>query len=398
MDLAAALVAFVGVAVVVYVLTVVYAATMRMLVQQDGVGQPETRLLAWPKWLWALVVGLLVAWLLYRVRGILLPFVLGAVTAYVLNPGIDRLERRGWSRTRAIGVVFGMFLLLFVGGGLLLVPVLASEARNLTGDYPRYVEQGQRLAVQVKELVTRWGGPAGVVPEDVRSWLGQLGDDAQRYGLALLNAGLLWLKGAVGIISLLVITPAVTFWFLRDYHMLSRRLLRALPEKQRESVVGILKDINRLAGSYLLGLLTMVCVVGIYAIIVLSIAGVRFAVLLGIMLGVLSSIPYVGFPSAVAIIVLAMLVTGMGMWTIVIVLAALIAGNIISDYVVAPRVLGRRVGLHPLVVIFAILAGATLFKFIGMVLAVPVAGVVKVVLMHFWPEIFSAEPAEAASP
>ena len=397
MDLPTALIAFVAVAVCAYLVTVVYAATMRMLHAREDAAHPESRLLAWPKWLSALVIGLLVIWFLYRVRTILLPFVVGAALAYVLNPAIDRLEQRKWPRTRAVGLVFGLFLIVFVVGGLLVVPTVAKESRNLIANYQTYVKQGQELADQFRALAQKWGGRAGFLPADVEEWFAGSGGRAQTYAISLLNAGLSWLKVPLGIVSLLAITPVVTFWFLRDYHVLASRVLGLVPERQRNSIVAILRDVNRVAGSYLLGLLTMAIVVSVYAIVVLTIAGVRFSVLLGIADGLLSTIPYLGFPTALVIIALTMVVTGKSFAAVLIVVAFLAAGNVLSDYGLAPRIIGRRVGLHPLCVIFAILAGGALLGFIGVLLAVPAAGAVKVVLEHYWPEVFGAQPAQAAS-
>jgi predicted PurR-regulated permease PerM len=386
------LVAFAAVAVVAYLVTVVHAATTRMLAGREGQVHPEDRLLSWPKWLSALVVGLLVIWFLYRVRAILLPFVLGAAIAYVLNPAIDRLERRGWPRSRAVGMVFAIFLVVFVVVGLLVVPLLAVEARNLIANYQVYVAQGSRLGAQAQALAEKWGGRLGVLPEDVRNWFGQVGARAEAYALDLLNAGLAWLKGSIGFVSLLVITPVVTFWLLRDYHYLARRVMGLLPDRQRQDVSSTLRDINRLAGSYLLGVATMACIISLYAAVVLTLAGARFGVLLGITEGVLSVVPYLGFPTALLIIALTMLVTGAELTKTLVVLALLVGGNILTDYGLAPRIIGSRVGLHPLLVIFALLAGGALFGFIGLLLAVPLAGAIKVVLMHFWPEVVVSEP------
>ncbi len=397
MDLSTALIAFVAIAVVAYLVTVVYVATMRMLRAGEEAVHPEARLLAWPKWLSALVIGLLVMWFLYQVRSILLPFVVGAALAYVLNPAIDRLEQRQWPRSRAVGLVFGLFLVVFVVGGLLVIPTVASESRNVIADYQTYVKQGQELADQFRALAQKWGGRVGFLPADVEQWFVGIGARAQSYALYLLNAGLSWLRGSLGIVSLLVITPVVTFWFLRDYHVLARRVLGLVPERQRNSIIAILRDVNHVAGGYLLGLLTMAVVISLYAMLVLTVAGVRFSVLLGIAEGLLSTIPYLGFPTALVIIAITMVVTGKGFTAIVIVMAFLVAGNILTDYGLSPRIIGRRVGLHPLCVIFAILAGGALLGFIGVMLAVPAAGAVKVVLLHYWPEVFGAQPSEAAS-
>ena len=395
MDLPTALVALIAIAVIAYIVTVVHAATARTLGGQAESYQPEERLLAWPKWLSGLVGVLLVLWLLYQVKRILPPFVLGAVIAYLLNPGIARLEKKGWKRGRAIMVVFGGFVLVFVLAVLLIVPRLATEARDLIRGYDGYAEQTRVLVVDAQETVVGWGRLVGMLPEDVRRAFANLGERAQEYGANVLRNSLGLLNRSLVLVSLLVITPVVTFWVLRDYQRLGRRVLRVVPEPRRSAMVGVLSDINKLVGSYLLGMATMIVTVGLFSIIVLSVGKVAFAVLLGIMTGVLYVIPYIGFPSAMVIIGLTMAVTGKTMGAILIVIGVLLAGNVVFDYGVTPRVIGQRVGLHPLVVIFSVLAGAALLKFVGILLAVPVAGAIKVVLVHYWPEVFASEAADA---
>jgi len=397
LDLPTALVALIAVAVIAYIVTVVHAATTQTLGGQPEVYRPEERLLAWPKWLSGLIGVLLVIWLLYQVRGILLPFVLGAAIAYLLNPGIAQLERRGWRRERAILVVFGVFLVALVLALVLVVPQLTAEARDLVGRYDYYAYQTRQFVMNAQETIVAWGRVVGMVPEDVRRAFANLGERAQEYGASLLRNSLGLLNRSLVLVSLLVITPIVTFWVLRDYQKLGHQLLRALPEPRRGATVAVLSEINKLAGSYLLGMATMMLIVGIFAIAVLSVAQVSFSVLLGIMTGVLYVIPYLGFPTSMAVIALVMGVNGQGTGMILIVLGILMAGNITFDYGVTPRIIGSRVGLHPLVVIFAVLAGAVLFKFVGIVLAVPVAGAIKVVLLHFWPEVFGPEAPDAAS-
>jgi len=396
-DLPTALVVVIAVAVIAYIVTVVHAATTRTLGGPGEPYQPEERLLAWPKWLSGLIGVLLVIWLLYQVRGILLPFVLGAAIAYLLNPGIAQLERRGWPRERAILLVFGVFLALLVLTLVLIVPQVTAEARDLIGRYDYYAYQTRQLVMNAQETIVAWGRVVGMVPEDVRRAFANLGERAQEYGASLLRNSLGLLNRSLVLVSLLVVTPIVTFWVLRDYQKLGRQLLRVLPESRRSATVQVLGEINKLVGSYLLGMATMMVIVGIFAIAVLSVAQVGFSVLLGLMTGVLYVIPYLGFPTAMMVIALTMGVNGQGLGLILIVLGVLMAGNIAFDYGVTPRIIGGRVGLHPLVVIFAVLAGAVLFKFVGIVLAVPIAGAIKVVVLHFWPEVFGPEAPDARS-
>lgn len=404
MDLPTALVALIVVAVIAYIVTVVHAATTRTLRRPTEAYAPEERLLAWPKWLSGLIGVLLVLWLLYRVRGILLPFVLGAVIAYLLNPGITRLERRGWPRRHSVALVFGAFLVVFVGAIVMLVPVVANQADGLIRDYDENIAKLEARVATAESYLENRGADFGIVPEDMRRVFANARDSAAEYARSAVRSIPSILNRSLALVSLLVITPIVTYWVLRDYQRLGRKALRALPEPRRTALVELLAEINKLVGSYLLGMAIMVVIVGIYASIVLAVVGVKFAALLGILTGILYLIPYIGFPAAVVIVAITMGVTGHGIGRILIVFGLFIVGNVASDYILTPRVVGGRVGLHPLVVIFSLLAGAALLGVLGMFLAVPTAGAIKVVLLRFWPEFFTtespatSEPAGAASP
>ena len=391
MDVSAALIIITIVFAVAYLVIVIYAATMRRMAGLGEGESPEQALLVWPRWLLALAAALISLSVLYRVRNILLPFIIGAIIAYLLNPGIDRLQRRGVKRIHAIAIVFSAFLLIFIVAALLVLPALAVEAQNLSADYPAYTVKAKELIGQARRAAEVWGQLVGLVPNDVRAAFAEVGDRAQAYGLSLLQQSVDLLNRSLVIVSLLVISPIVAFWLLRDYHDLGRQAMLVLPECQRGPMRKILRDINQVAGNFLFGMAIMAGIVALYACIVLTAARVPFSVLLGIMTGVFYVIPYVGYPSAVIISGLVMASTGKHLGFILIVLAIMVAGNVISDYILYPRIVGRRVGVHPLVVIFAILAGGALFGFLGVIIAVPLAGVIKVISLHFWPELFQAE-------
>ncbi len=387
MDLSTATVALIAVVVLTYAITIIHAATVRGLARQGGSEEPEVSLLEWPRWLWALVAGLLAIWLLHRVRGILLPFAMGAVIAYLLNPGIDALQQRGWRRAQAIGVVFGGFLVIFVVVMLLVVPTSAEQARQLATDYQTYAQKGHEFYQGLQHTAKIWGRLVGLLPRDVSAVFAKAGDEVQAYALSLLNAGPGWLNRSLVIVSLLIITPVVTFWLLRDYHALGRHLMLALPERRREAGREMLRDINQMAGRYLLGTAMLAGIVALYVVTVLTVAGVPFSILLGVMTGLLYGVPYVGYPTAVVISGLIMVVSGKKLGFILVVLAIMVAGNLIADQILYPKLVGRRVGLHPLTAIFTLLAGGVLLGFVGVVLAVPAAAVMKVVMLRFWPQL-----------
>jgi predicted PurR-regulated permease PerM len=368
---------------------------MRMLAEQDEARRREERLVIWPSWLLALIAGLLGVWVLYRVRAILPPFILGGVVAYALDPVIDGLQARRVPRNRAIGLIFLLIVALVLLAAVVVIPTIADQAAGLADNYPRYTAAVNGYLNQAQEALASFGARFGLRSADLSALRQRL--SLEHYGLQLLQAALGWLNASLSLVALLIITPVVAFWLLREYHGLGRLLLRPVPAAQRQTAVEVTTDINHLVGEYLLGVATMAGLVGLYSIIVLVIARVPFGVLLGALTGLLSIVPYVGFPTAMVIIGITMAVTGKTWVAILVVIALHIAANIGNDYVVAPRIYAGRIGLHPLAIIFAILAGGVLFGFVGVLLAVPIAGIIKLLLVRFWPEVFAA-PAKATAP
>jgi predicted PurR-regulated permease PerM len=390
-DFGAAVLIFIGLVIATYLVTIVHQLTLRYLAAGD-VQTAEERLALWPTWLLALLAGLLALWVLYRVRSILLPFVLGVIIAYILDPVTDKMEARGVPRTRAVGLIFLLFLLLVVLAAVVLIPAIVTESRTLIENYNSYAEATGRWFVGLQHAALRLAERVGVPAARVDEVFSRL----RAYGPQLLEDILAWLQDFLGRIGLLIITPIIAFWLLREYHAIAQMLLRLVPAKRRRITVEVAGSINRLIGNYLLGVLTTAGLVGAYSIIVLLALRVPYAVLLGFLTGLLSIIPYLGFPTAMIIIAVVMAVTGKG-WVLIVVAVGLhIVANMVSDYVVSPRIYASRIGLHPLWVIFAILAGGALLGLPGVILGVPVAGIIKLLLVRLWPEPFGPEAAEAA--
>lgn len=297
-------------------------------------------------------------------------------------------------RNRAIGLVFLGLVALAAIAAFLVVPLLVNEAQELAENYDTYAREVQKFSSRAEATLVRYAGRVGIVPSDVFRALGAIGEYLRKWGLQVLLSALDWLKRSSSLfLGLLVVAPIVAFWLLRDYRGLGRLLLRLQPERHRAGTVGVVGDVNQIIGGYLLGMATMMILAGLYASIVLLLFRVPFAILLGLGTGLLSIIPYLGFPAAMIGIAVTMAVANMHWATIAIVIGLMMIGNMASDNIVYPRVIGGQVGLHPLVIIFALMAGGALFGLVGMLLAVPAAGVIKALLMRFWPEVFTPEEA-----
>lgn len=324
-------------------------------------------------WLIGLAVFLAALFLL---RGVLLPFVAGMAVAYLLDPICDRLESWGLSRTLATTVLTVAFLILGLAAFLLLVPVLAGQAVSLLERLPGYVEtlRGQfALLLAVVEarvdpamLAQVEGALAGSAARLV-SWVTGLLGQVISGGVALAN-----------LISLLVITPVVAFYLLRDWDKIVERVDSWLPRRHAETIREQIRAVDATLAGFLRGQGTVCLILAVYYGLGLSLAGLDFGLVIGLVAGLLSFVPYVGAIVGLLLSVGLALVQFDAWPPIAIVAAVFVLGQVVEGNFLTPKLVGESVGLHPVWIIFALLAGAALFGFVGLLLAIPAAAVVGV--------------------
>jgi predicted PurR-regulated permease PerM len=331
----------------------------------------------WPFWLAVLAVSLL---LVYLLRAVLLPFVAGAAVAYFLDPSADWLERRGLSRMMATVVITVAFLVLFVAGLLLLIPALNGQVSDFLDHLPDYAEA---LESRIKPMVAHVAAilPASQVEKlqagagaglgEVASWAGGLIKQLLTSSLALIN-----------VLSLLVITPVVAFYLLRDWDRMVATIDGWLPRAHRAAIGERMREIDRTLAGFVRGQATVCLALGTFYAIGLSIVGLDLGLVVGLAAGLISFIPYVG--SIVGFVVsVALAIAQFGEAGPVLAVAGVfLVGQFIEGNFLSPYLVGERVGLHPVWVIFALLAGGSLFGFLGVLLAVPVAAVAGVLVRH----------------
>jgi predicted PurR-regulated permease PerM len=319
-----------------------------------------------------MVVLLVFVGLLWLLRNILLPFVGGAALAYMLDPLASRLTKRGVSRLVAALLILGSFVLVFVGLFVLIVPVLANQLSAFIDHVPGYVQRLQSLLSDpshpwLKRVVG--SAPAG------SDWsAGGLINKFIGYLTEILPS--LWTKGAalISIFSLLTITPVVAFYLLLDWSRILNAFDELIPLRQRETVRGLFREINTAISGYLHGQLTVCVILGCYYAIGLTLTGLSFGVLIGAVSGVLTFIPYVGSLTALVVSFGVALAQFLPDWTrILIVVGTVLVGQFLEGNVLSPKLVGKSVGLHPVWLIFALLAFSYLFGFVGLLLAVPLA-------------------------
>ncbi|MHB1303013.1 MAG: AI-2E family transporter [Acidiphilium sp.] len=338
-----------------------------------------------PRWQRPVVIiGVLVVAILFLrlFSSILLPFVAAAGIAYFLDPAVGALGRLGVPRTLGTAV---MMLALIAGGVLcmlLLYPLVAAQFGLLAQQLPGMIANLQKFAThEIGTIQARFG--AGFVSSKLQSLVGNeagtvmgfLGTAARRVvgtGFALIN-----------ILTLLIITPIVAFYFLRDWPLVTGKIDSWLPRSHESVVRNLAQEISRILNAWLRGQAICCLFLGAFYAIALTLAGLNLGLVIGLTAGLLSFIPYVGtIVGAVSSLVLA-LGQFNGIDHVIAVGVIFVVGQLLNDYVVAPRFLGDRLGLSAVWVIFALFAGAETFGFLGVMLAVPVTATLGV-LARFW--------------
>jgi predicted PurR-regulated permease PerM len=427
------------------------------------------------------------AWLIYQVRSILGPFIIGILAGYILDPALDRLERKGWSRSRAVAFVFMLGFLLLAVAVLVLVPLLITQIQSLAdtvGDTAEKIEAWVHTMPGVEETVeaaqdspedesapeepgepdappaedaapgeeaaaavgTEEGAPATepappeeMSPEerqeaqlraDWNAWYDEhlpewvpgsikhnlpavdVSDPAEGLmvyreqltrwgqGIATRIGSIVW--GSVSTLFFYIFTPFVAYYFMRDIDPLRKRVWAWIPDQYHEKCNRASQRMNGMLASYFRGQLTLMflafCACWVVLLILKAWLGIDNILIVAATNGLLYAVPVLGpvVASSVAVIVGFSTADG-NPWIAALIMLAVIQGlNLVFDQVVTPKIAGQKVGLHPLVVIFSVLAGATLLGFVGMLIAIPTAGAIKIVINTFMPEVFENEEDGAA--
>jgi predicted PurR-regulated permease PerM len=333
-------------------------------------GMIEYHLIFW------LIVPALVVLALWLLSEILLPFVAGLAIACLLTPLTDRLERLGINRLAAAFIIIAIFVLALVYLILLVAPTVGSQLTSFIDSVPGYVTTLQALL----------GDPSW-------PWLQKLlgaGFSADKSIGDLMTQGVGWLttflrslwsggRALVSIFSLVVVTPVVAFYLIYDWHRMVKSVDGWIPVQHRETVRELAREIDAAISGFFRGQTAVCLILGSFYAVALTFTGLNFGLLIGIISGLITFIPYIGSMTG---LILSLGVAVAQFWPayglIVIVLGIFLVGQFIEGYVLAPKLVGESVGLHPVWVIFALLAFGYLFGFVGLLVAVPLAATIGV--------------------
>lgn len=330
---------------------------------------------------WA-AVGLAVFWLVWLLAPILSPFVFAALLGWLGDPLVDRLQRAGRSRNTAVLLVFSAMILALVIALVLLVPLLERQVITLVQSMPVYRDWLVATALPWLEHRTGLQLLSWLDPDRAFSLVREHWERAG--GMAATVLGVVSRSGfaLLGWLATIVLLPVLTFFFLRDWDVLVARVAALVPRDHIGTVRKLSLESDAVLGGFLRGQLLVMLILGVLYGIGLWMVGLNLGILIGVIGGLLTFVPYLG-PAAVVVLGGIAALVQFGDWQHLAGVGAVFAiGQVIESYWLTPKLVGDRIGLHPMAVIFAVMAGGTLFGFLGMLLALPVAAVANVLLRY----------------
>jgi predicted PurR-regulated permease PerM len=326
---------------------------------------------------------------LYLLAPVLTPFVAAALLAYIGDPLADRLQKLKMPRTLAVVVVF-LLTFLFIGLLVLLVgPLIRAQVGALFDALPEIARRFEEVWLPniAGYLNIEDGEEIGM-----GAFLAKYSDMAGSWGTKVL-VGVTRSGGALAAAVLsLFLVPILTFYLLRDWDSIMVRLGALIPSRQRDTVVRLAKDTDDVLGGFLRGQLMVMFALAVLYSIGLTISGVKFAIAIGVVSGLVSFVPYLGLIFGIALASLTVALEPAPLWPLVGIVATFSIAQMIEGSILTPKLVGDRIGLHPVIIIFAVAAGGQLFGFFGILLALPAAAVLSVLVRFAYHRYLKENP------
>ena len=327
--------------------------------------------------LW-IAIGILLVALFVLLGPVLAPFVAAAMIGYVLNPGVDWLTARRIPRTSAVMLIIIATFILIIALLLIVVPILRSEIPLLQQRLPSLLDK-------IDAILGPWLAQLGMKVQldsaGVKQMLAEkLAAGSAELGPAFLSSLKVGGMAVMGWIATIVLVPVVLFYLLLDWHAMLARLALMVPRRWISQVTSMAVEADSLLAQYLRGQLLVMLVLATYYSVALAIAGFDVALPVGLLTGLLVFIPYIGFGIGLLLAVVAAILQFDGLQGLIAIAIIYGCGQVIEGFYLTPRLVGERIGLHPLAVIFALLAFGQLFGFVGILLALPASAILSVIV------------------
>jgi predicted PurR-regulated permease PerM len=344
--------------------------------------------------IWIATLAAVVA-MVVLLHQILLPFVAGFALAYLLEPVVNRLERIGVNRSVAAFGIIVLFYLVVAGALAVAIPVLGVQVAGLIDKLPEYIGQLQALAADPNRPWLRKIIGEGLL--EAEQSVGKLATMAADWIPSVLRSAWSESQALLSIFSLLVVTPIITFYLVKGWKHLIAAIDHSIPAAQREPIRMLAGALDDTIAGYLRGQGTICLILAFYYALALWLTGLNHGILIGLVAGLVSFIPYLGMLTGLVVSLFVAVLQFWPSWTLIpVVLAIFVVGQGIADYVLAPFLIAERIHLSPVEVMFAIAAFGYLFGFVGLLIAVPLAAAIGVVV-RFATKQYFVSPAEAAS-
>ncbi|WP_455223524.1 AI-2E family transporter [Kaarinaea lacus] len=319
--------------------------------------------------------------LIYLLAPVLTPFMLGALLAYLGDPLVDRLEALKLSRTVSVIVVFIVLLLVVLSMPLVLLPLVEQQINSLVANIPKYIDWVQNTVVPFftsKLNIDPALFNTDALKQSIMSHWRDVGGIAGRIVGTITKSGF----ALIALLANLVLVPVVTFYLLRDWDVLVEKIHMMIPRKQEPVISKLAKESDAVLGQFLRGQLTVMVALGTVYTVGLLIVGLDLALLVGMVAGLVSFVPYLGFIVGILLAGIAAIIQFGDPVYLLYVAIVFAVGQSLEGMVLTPLLVGDKIGLHPVAVIFAVMAGGQLFGFVGILIALPVAAVVVVLLRY----------------
>ncbi len=332
----------------------------------------------WPLWLGCAVVF----WLIYALQAILMPFFAGALLAYLCNPLVNRLTQWRFKRVTAVTTVFSVLFLSISAVFVLLIPVLWRQFIYLESRLPLLLRWVNRKGIPWLEKTFRVDIDR-LDMDLITSWLTSYWQEAGTAAGHVMTKVMQSSLDIISLVGLISLVPVVTFYLLLDWDKLINNIKELVPRHIEPKFSQLTIECNEVLSAFLRGQLIVMLLLGIIYAVGLQIAGVKLGIIIGLLAGLASIIPYFGFiVGIISATVATLFQNGMTFDPIINVWIVFAIGQILEGWVLQPYLIGDKIGLPPVGVIFAVMAGGQLFGFVGMLLALPVAAIIMVLLHH----------------